>query len=172
VTSGPSIATLIIPPVIAALAALSGVTLSAGLSRRAQRRRQREEHYTEAIKLARRIIYLLLTRQAAAASEEAVQDQKAITEAEAEYALMIATSLRSTSAEFIRACHAFVTAMTQGSTTPRGEDLRRLVLQLPIRPTEEWIASTQALFDALVHMVEVADRDLGWGRRSSPPPAG
>ncbi len=163
-SNGPSIATLAIPAIISASAALAGVALNAGLSRRAQRLRQREERYGEAIRLARRIVYLLLTTPAPG-SEDSLRRQKEIVEAESEYTVVTGTSLRVTSAEFIKACRIFAEAMVDESTTPRIQELQRLTLGLPLRLQDERIASTQAMYEALVRMVDVADRDLASSRR-------
>jgi hypothetical protein len=161
VSSGPSIATLAIPAIISASAALAGVALNAGLSRRAQRQRQREERYSETIRLARRIVYLLLVTPAPGSGDvRLVARQKEINEAEAEYAVVTGTSLRSTSAEFIKACRIFTDAMTDESTIPRTQDVQRLVLSLPLRTEQERVTSTQTMYGALVRMVDIADRDL------------
>jgi hypothetical protein len=160
VNSGPSIALLAVPAIISASAALAGVGLNAALSRRAQRQHQREERYGEAIRLARRIVYLLLTTPAPADGDERLARQKEITEAEAEYALVTATSLQTTSAEFVKACRIFAAAMTDESTEPRTQDIQRLMLSLPLRTQQERITSAQTMYDALIRMVDVADRDL------------
>jgi hypothetical protein len=160
VSNGPSIALLAVPAIISASAALAGVGLNSALSRRAQRQRQREERYGEAIRLARRIVYLLLTTPAPGDSDERLARQQEITDAEAEYAMVTATSLRTTSAEFIKACRTFDAAMTDESTEPRTQDLQRLMLSLPPRTQQERVRSAQAMYDALIRMVDVADRDL------------
>lgn len=180
-SSGPSIATLAIPAIISASAALAGVALSAGLSRRAQRQRQREERYSEAIRLARRIVYLLVTTPPPDATAGRLARQREINKAEAEYAVVIGTSLRSTSEEFIKACIEFAEAMIDESSIPRTQDVERLLLSLPLRAEQERITSTQTMYGALVRMVDIADRDLAsrrfWSiprrRRSTvTPPAG
>jgi hypothetical protein len=160
VSNGPSIALLAVPAIISASAALAGVGLNSALSRRAQRQRQREERYGEAIRLARRIVYLLLTTPAPGDSDGRLARQQEITEAEAEYALVTATSLHTTSAEFVKACRIFDAAMTDESTEPRTQDLQRLMLSLPIRTQQERVTSAQTMYDALTRMVDVADRDL------------
>jgi hypothetical protein len=161
VSSGPSIALLAVPAIISACAALAGVRLSSALSRRAEHQRQREERYGEVIRLARRIVYLLLTTPAPGESKELHQ-------AEAEYVLVTATSLRTTSAAFVRACRTFDAAMMEQSTGPRIDDLQRIMLSLPIRTQQERISSAQKMYDALIRMVEVADTDLMSRRRRWP----
>jgi hypothetical protein len=128
VSNGPSIALLAVPAIISACAALAGVGLNSFLSRRAQRQRQREERYGDAIRLARRIVYLLLTTPAPGDSNGRLTRLQEITDAEAEYALVTATSLHRTSADFVAACRIFATAMTDESTEPRTQDLQRLKL--------------------------------------------
>jgi hypothetical protein len=118
VSNGPSITLLAVPAIISASAALAGVGLNSALSRRAQRQRQREERYGDAIRLARRIVYLLLTTPAPGDSNGRLARLREITEAEAEYALVTATSLHTTSADFVAACRMFAAAMTDESTEP------------------------------------------------------
>jgi hypothetical protein len=50
--------------------------------------------------------------------------------------------------------------MTDESTEPRTQDIQRLMLSLPLRTQQERITSAQTMYDALVRMVDVADRDL------------
>jgi hypothetical protein len=159
-SSDPSIATLAIPAIISASAALAGVTLTAGLSRRAQRRRQREEHYSEALRLARRVVYLLLTTSVPTYDEESLQLQKEITNAEVEYSLFIATSLHDTSDAFIDACGQFIDSSMTESLTTRIRDVLRLRLDQSRRTVEEQTVSNQAMFAAYVCMVNIANRDL------------
>jgi hypothetical protein len=160
VSNGPSIALRAVPAIISATAALAGVGLNSALSRRAQRQRQREERYGEAIRLARRIVYLLLMTPTPGDSDGRLTRQQELTQAEAEYALVTATSLHTTSAEFVKACRIFAAAMTDESTEPRTQDLQRLMLSLPLRTHQERVASAQTMYDALIRMVDVADRDL------------
>jgi hypothetical protein len=101
VSNGPSIAVLAVPAIISAGAALAGVGVNAALNRRAQRHHQREERYGEAIRLARRILYLMLTTPAPGDGDGQLARQQELTDAEAEFAVVTATSLRTTSAEFV-----------------------------------------------------------------------
>jgi hypothetical protein len=50
--------------------------------------------------------------------------------------------------------------MSDQSTEPRTQDLQRLMLSLPVRTQQERITSAQTMYDALIGMVDVADRDL------------
>jgi hypothetical protein len=54
----------------------------------------------------------------------------------------------------------FAAAMTDESTEPRTQDLQRLMLSLPLRTEQERVKSAQAMYDALIRMVDIADRDL------------
>jgi hypothetical protein len=55
---------------------------------------------------------------------------------------------------------AFAAAMTDESTEPRTQDVKRLMLSLPLRTQQERVTSAQTMYDALIRMVDVADRDL------------
>jgi hypothetical protein len=103
---------------------------------------------------------LLLTTPAPVDSNGQLARQQEITEAEAEYALVTATSLHTTSAEFVKACGIVAAAMTDESTEPRTQDIQRLMLNLPLRTQQERVTSAQTMYDALIRMVDVADRDL------------
>src|SRR6266496_3430329 len=172
VSDGPSIAILAIPAIISASAALSGVALSAGSTRRVQRQRLRRERYSETIRLARRVVYLHLTKGPPTANEDSLQQQQEITEAEAEFSLFVASSVRETSANFIDACTRLTEAMVSESLTPRLRDLHRMILAQPPRISQDRITSAQTIFGAFVHMAVVADIDLGPSRvplaRSTP----
>jgi hypothetical protein len=54
----------------------------------------------------------------------------------------------------------FAAAMTDESTEPRTQDLQRLMLSLPLRTEQERVKSAQAMYDALIRMVDIVDRDL------------
>lgn len=50
--------------------------------------------------------------------------------------------------------------MTDESTELRTKDLQRLMLSLPLRIQQQRVTSAQTMYDALIRMIDVADRDL------------